>query len=157
MLAVESYVKDISHKVDELQRQNEKYHLTSQDWAAQEREVIMDGEKAKLRSEVLAWVSRVDYRANLTSALRHMLPSNSAGDWYLQSQAFRDWLDLEEQQGILLTGSCTLSVLDTLKVSFPQEPRSWRGEDCALWQIHSVFEDQGLGNRGKTTGHLLLL
>ncbi|KAK5409380.1 hypothetical protein LTR06_006953 [Exophiala xenobiotica] len=105
MLAVESYVKDISHKIDELQRQNEKYHLTSQDWAAQEREVRMDEEKAKLRSEVLAWVSRVDYRANLTSALRHMLPSNSAGDWYLQSQAFRDWLDLEEQQGILLTGS----------------------------------------------------
>lgn len=106
MLAVESYVKDISHKVDDLQRQSHDHHQTIQERVAQESTTRMHEEHSKLQSEVIAWVSRIDHHSNLTSALRHVLASNSAGDWYLQSKVFRDWQELEEHSGLLLTGSC---------------------------------------------------
>ena len=104
--SIEAYVRTISQDLQELrfQNQNQIQHVRNE--LDTRKAAELDEQTSKTRAEILTWISQIDHSSNLSAALRHVLQEDSAGDWFIESDQYKAWLESEGHKGILLTGSC---------------------------------------------------
>lgn len=104
--SIEAYVQTISQDLQELRFQSQIQSQHVKNELNTRKAAELDEQKSKTRAEVLTWISQTDHSSNLSAALRHVLPEDSTGDWFLKSDQYKAWSESEEHLGILLTGSC---------------------------------------------------
>ena len=65
-----------------------------------------EARRAKVKADVLSWVSQVNYSSNYEAAQLHTYENDQSGDWFFNSRTFIDWRKATRRSGLLVTGIC---------------------------------------------------
>jgi len=96
----------VAEDLRDIHEESKIHYLDLKDDLSSMKSDSADTAKAKVKADVLTWVSQINYSSNFHAALLPTREEDKSGDWFIEGPQFNDWIRMSSRRGLVLTGIC---------------------------------------------------